>query len=254
MSSAWAEAKTGCVIDLLRDGQTANPILVLDEIDKVSKISKYDPPLGALYTLLKHEAAERFVGYASNASHVLYVATANDLDSISAPLLSQFVVLEINQIEGQHRQAVCKSIYQAVLEKEGVARLNNDVMAALADFTPRQIKQMLIRAGASVARHPRIQGRIVIETDDLVKPASESSRSKLAARSMSPLCITAIILASRFACPSPRPKHDSQIVSLSPTSGKCLRKSRLSQHLRKKFFQKCQRASRTGRRPGGKGI
>lgn len=183
MSSAWAEAKTGCVIDLLRDGDSAHPILVMDEIDKVSQTSKYDP-LGALYTLLEREASERFVDEAldvpSNASHVLYVATANELDRISAPLLSRFVVLTINSIDGQHRRAVCHSVYRSVLAQEGVAdsfdsQLSEAVQAALDDYSPRQIKQILIRAVASAARRPQARKRRMIDTDDLVKPASEAT-------------------------------------------------------------------------------
>lgn len=67
LSSSWSEAKTGNIVDLLRDGKTANPIVVLDEIDKTSRFAKFDP-LGPLYTLLEADAARHFVdeapGYA----------------------------------------------------------------------------------------------------------------------------------------------------------------------------------------------
>lgn len=84
-SSVWSDAKTGCIVDILRDGNAANPIVILDELDKFSRDAKFDP-LGGLYTLLEQEAAATFTDEALempiDASHILYVATANDLSVI----------------------------------------------------------------------------------------------------------------------------------------------------------------------------
>ncbi len=43
MSTQWSDAKTGVVIDLLREGDFANPIVILDEIDKAASTAKHDP-------------------------------------------------------------------------------------------------------------------------------------------------------------------------------------------------------------------
>jgi ATP-dependent Lon protease len=56
-SSQWKGAKPGKVFEALVDGQYANPVLVVDEIDKASADAQYDP-LGALYGLLEHDTAE----------------------------------------------------------------------------------------------------------------------------------------------------------------------------------------------------
>ena len=52
-SSQWKGAKPGKVFDALVEGQYANPVIVVDEIDKASADAQYDP-LGAMYSLLEH--------------------------------------------------------------------------------------------------------------------------------------------------------------------------------------------------------
>ena len=80
-SSQWKNAKPGKVFDTFLHGQYANPLLCIDEIDKASGDSQYDP-LGALYSLLEHDTArafiDEFVELPIDASSVLWVATAND--------------------------------------------------------------------------------------------------------------------------------------------------------------------------------
>lgn len=186
MSSSWSEAKTGCIVDLLRDGKTANPMLVLDEIDKASTSSKFNP-IGALYTLLEPDAAKNFIDEAldmpCDASQLLVIATANDLGRISAPLLSRFVVLHIEAITSEHRATVIRSIYRAVLEHLCVverfdADLADEVIETLTELSPRQTKIALMRSVAAAAsRYRNPDDRVAIQNDDLVKP-NDAQRDK----------------------------------------------------------------------------
>jgi len=77
--------------------QVVNCLMI--EMDKASLSSKYDP-LGPLYSLLEQRTAEKFADEAldmpANASHILYVATANSLATISEPILSRCIVLKID--------------------------------------------------------------------------------------------------------------------------------------------------------------
>src|SRR5688572_16499290 len=59
-SSQWKNAKPGKVFDTFLNGEYANPVLVVDEIDKASADGQYDP-LGALYELLEMQTAMRFI-------------------------------------------------------------------------------------------------------------------------------------------------------------------------------------------------
>jgi ATP-dependent Lon protease len=57
-SSQWKGARPGKVFETLVDGAYANPVMVVDEIDKARGEHAYDP-LGALYSLLEHDTARR---------------------------------------------------------------------------------------------------------------------------------------------------------------------------------------------------
>src|SRR3954470_3002807 len=59
-SSQWKNAKPGKVFDTFLNGEYANPVIVVDELDKASSDGQYDP-LGALYELLESDTAGRFV-------------------------------------------------------------------------------------------------------------------------------------------------------------------------------------------------
>src|ERR1041385_5998317 len=80
-SSQWKNAKPGKVFDTFLNGEYANPVIVVDELDKASSDGQYDP-LGALYELLESDTAERFVDefveLPIDASGAVWLATAND--------------------------------------------------------------------------------------------------------------------------------------------------------------------------------
>ena len=79
-SSQWKNAKPGKVFDTFLNGDYANPVIVVDELDKASSDGQYDP-LGALYELLEVETSTRFVDefveLPIDASGALWLATAN---------------------------------------------------------------------------------------------------------------------------------------------------------------------------------
>src|SRR3954470_23023973 len=80
-SSQWKNAKPGKVFDTFVNGDYANPVIVVDEIDKASADGQYDP-LGALYELLETQTATRFVDefveLPIDASGAVWLPTAPD--------------------------------------------------------------------------------------------------------------------------------------------------------------------------------
>ena len=87
-SSQWKGARPGKIFETIVDGAYANPVMVVDEIDKARGEHAYDP-LGALYGLLEHDTAhhftDEFAEVAVDASQVIWVATANDERGIPGP-------------------------------------------------------------------------------------------------------------------------------------------------------------------------
>ena len=183
-SSVWSDAKTGCIVDLLRDAHAANPMVILDELDKVSKDQKHDP-LGGLYTLLEQESAEKFTDEAldikMDASHILYVATANDLTLIPEPLLSRFLVINIDDVKGKHHRIVTQSIYSSIIKNEKMERafkenITEDVFDLLEPFSPREVKRILMRAMAKSACRMQSNYELKIEEGDLMLPSDDEKR------------------------------------------------------------------------------
>ncbi|MBN8506789.1 MAG: AAA family ATPase, partial [Burkholderiales bacterium] len=114
-SSQWKGAKPGKVFETLVDGEYANPVMVIDEIDKAAGEASYDP-LGALYSLLEHDTAGRFMDEFAevplDASQVIWVATANDARAIPEPILNRCNVYEIDAPDAAAARGIARRLYQ----------------------------------------------------------------------------------------------------------------------------------------------
>lgn len=95
----YVGAMPGKVIQSLKKVQTENPLILIDEIDKVGKGHNGDPS-SALLEMLDPEQNSSFLDHyidiPINLSRVLFVCTANVLDTIPAPLLDRMEVLEVS--------------------------------------------------------------------------------------------------------------------------------------------------------------
>src|SRR5215213_11016653 len=116
-SSQWKNAKPGKVFDTFLNGDYANPVIVVDELDKASSDGQYDP-LGALYELLEIQTATRFVDEFAevpiDASGAVWLATANDASRIPEPILNRMAVYEIAPPDAQGAARIAQSIYREI--------------------------------------------------------------------------------------------------------------------------------------------
>jgi ATP-dependent Lon protease len=116
-SSQWKGARPGKVFETLVDGNYANPVMVVDEIDKARGEHAYDP-LGALYSLLEHDTAQTFTDefaeVAIDASQVIWVATANDERSIPEPILNRMNVYEVMAPDADAARAIALRLYNGL--------------------------------------------------------------------------------------------------------------------------------------------
>ncbi|GAB3659707.1 AAA family ATPase [Ramlibacter alkalitolerans] len=165
-SSQWKGAKPGKVFEALVDGQYANPVLVVDEIDKASADAQYDP-LGALYGLLEHDTAgafmDEFAEIAIDASQVIWIMTANDDRCIPEPILNRMNVFEIEAPTHEQARMIARNLYRAIRDDHGWGRRfdeepADDVLDCLAELAPREMRRALMTGfgNARLAHRERI--------------------------------------------------------------------------------------------------
>src|SRR3989442_14931550 len=116
-SSQWKNAKPGKVFDTFLNGDYANPVIVVDELDKASSDGQYEP-LVALYELLEVETATRFVDefveLPIDASGAVWLATAHDTSRIPEPLVNRLTVYQIERPDEAGSLRLARTIYREV--------------------------------------------------------------------------------------------------------------------------------------------
>ena len=180
-SSQWKGAKPGKVFEAIVDGQYANPVIVVDEIDKASNDAQYDP-LGALYSLLEHDTAQRFVDEFAeitiDASKVIWVLTANDEQRIPDPILNRMNVFEIEAPTAEAARKIALRLYQSIRNDHDWGQRfgyepSSDVLDCFADLPPREMR----RAWMTAFGNARLDSRDDILVQDL--PISRANRSSI---------------------------------------------------------------------------
>jgi ATP-dependent Lon protease len=111
----WASAQPGMIARELIHGETANFMMILDEVDKAAQHRNQDA-LGALYPLLESRTARRFCDNALpwlelDASHVNYIATANDIDCVHPAILSRFHIVHVHPPSKEQMAQISKAMF-----------------------------------------------------------------------------------------------------------------------------------------------
>ncbi len=170
-SSQWRNARAGKVFDTLVNGDYANPVMVVDEIDKASTDGQYDP-LGALYGLLEPDTAAGFVDEFAeipvDCSDIVWVATANDVARIPDPILNRMNVYEIAAPDRDGARRIAQGLYREIRDAhEWGARFPEQLPEAVADrlarCAPREMRRLLVGAFGNAT----LAGRCDIELHDL---------------------------------------------------------------------------------------
>jgi ATP-dependent Lon protease len=179
-SSQWKGARPGKVFEALVDGQYANPVIVVDEIDKAASDSQYDP-LGALYSLLEHDTAHTFVDefaeVAIDASQVIWITTANDARGIPDPILNRMNVFEVQPPTREQARTIARKLYQTIRREHDwgqrfIDEPDETLLDQLAEVAPREMRRALMTGFGNA----RLAGRDEIQSADLPRSGGAKPR------------------------------------------------------------------------------
>ena len=150
----------GRVIRALRDAKTRNPVIVLDEIDKVGNDWRGDPAAALLEVLdpeQNHSFTDHYLEVPFDLSQVIFITTSNQLGTIPAALLDRMETITMPGYIEDEKAAIAR---QYLLKKQQAANGIGDVTVTLADDALRSlIRYYTLEAG--VRQLERNLGKVV---------------------------------------------------------------------------------------------
>lgn len=176
-------SRPGRLVEGIRKGGTIDPVVLLDEIDKVGQ-SHRGNPAAALLEILDPEQNHHFVDHYMEVpvdlSRALFVATANELGSIPAPLRDRMEVLHIEGYSPDEKRTIAREhllprlAENAGVAPDAVALTDEAIDGAIAGWTReagvRQLQRVLgkiFRAAAVKQARGQLDGVLEVDADGL---------------------------------------------------------------------------------------
>lgn len=165
----------GKIIYLMKQAGCKNPVLLLDEIDKMSSDMRGDPA-SAMLEVLDPEQNNTFTDHYLEApydlSKVLFIATANKVDTIPAPLLDRMEIIELTGYTEEEKMEIAKKFLIGKQEKQhgipvGGLSITDD---ALRKIIRRYTRESGVRTlEREIARICRKTALLIVEKQDATK-------------------------------------------------------------------------------------
>lgn len=163
----YVAAMPGLIVSGLKKVGVANPVFLLDEIDKVSSANHHGDPSAAMLEVLdpeqNHTFNDHYVNIPIDLSKVLFIATANSLDTIAPPLLDRMETIQLSgytTIEKRHiatRHLLPKQIATNGLTKGDIEMPADVIEKVITDYTRESGVRNLEREIGSVIRYKAVQ-------------------------------------------------------------------------------------------------
>jgi ATP-dependent Lon protease len=157
----YVGAKPGRVIEELRRIESSNPVIMLDELDKIGHDFKGDPEsalLEVLDTEQNRAFTDHYLDVPFDLSHIMFIVTANMLDTIPAPLLDRMEVIEFSGYTEQDKVSIAtrflcpKQINEKGLSPEHLVFPEDGLEKIIREYTREAGIRELERKIATVCR------------------------------------------------------------------------------------------------------
>lgn len=151
----------GRIIDALIRAKTSNPVILLDEVDKMCSSAQGDPASALLEVLdaeQNKEFRDHFIELPVDLSDCLFIATANSLEPVARPLLDRMEVIELHTYTKSEKTAIARHhLIPKQLKRHGLngrkLKITDDGLSVLIDgFTKESGVRTLERHIAALCR------------------------------------------------------------------------------------------------------
>jgi ATP-dependent Lon protease len=130
----------GIIVQALKRVGVNNPVILLDEIDKIGTANNHGDPSAALLEVLdpeqNHTFNDHYINTPVDLSKVLFIATANSVETISAPLYDRMEAVELSGYVHEEKLAIAKRF---LLRKQLKANVMSEDQVKMEDETVLKI-------------------------------------------------------------------------------------------------------------------
>ncbi len=174
-------ALPGRLVRALRDADTMNPVIMLDEVDKVGADWRGDPSAALLEVLdpaQNHSFRDHYLDVELDLSGVLFIATANVADTIPGPLLDRMEVIRFDGYTTSEKVAIARGyLWKRQLERNGLrpeeVEISDELLNTVASEYTREagVRQLerelgtLLRKTATKIASGEAEAPVVIDLD-----------------------------------------------------------------------------------------
>ena len=174
-------ALPGRLVRALRDADTMNPVIMLDEVDKVGADWRGDPSAALLEVLdpaQNHSFRDHYLDVELDLSGVLFIATANVADTIPGPLLDRMEVIRFDGYTTSEKVAIARGyLWKRQLERNGLrpeeVEISDELLNTVAGEYTREagVRQLerelgtLLRKTATKIASGKAEAPVVIDLD-----------------------------------------------------------------------------------------
>jgi ATP-dependent Lon protease len=179
----YVGAQPGRLVRALREAGTMNPVIVLDEVDKLGADYRGDPSSALLEVLdpaQNHTFRDHYLEVDLDLSRVLFLATANVIDTIPMALLDRMEVIRLDgyteseKISIARHHLVGRQLARAALRTEEVEITDGALRTIVADYTreagvrnlERELGRLLRKVATKLAAGERT-APVVVDADDV---------------------------------------------------------------------------------------